>query len=46
MGVIQHTLSRDKARQTVAVVHIDNARASSAAAIRALTYNQILQLGK
>uniref|UniRef100_A0A0A9G9P2 Uncharacterized protein n=1 Tax=Arundo donax TaxID=35708 RepID=A0A0A9G9P2_ARUDO len=31
------TLSRDKARQTVAVVHIDNASASSAAAKRALT---------
>jgi len=46
MGVTQHTLSRDKERKTVAVVHIDNARASSAAAKRALTYNQILQLGK
>jgi hypothetical protein len=34
---VQHTLSRDKARQIVAVVHIDNAIASSAAAKRALT---------
>jgi hypothetical protein len=43
MGVMQHTLSRDKARQTVAIVHIDNARASSAATRLALTvtYNKI-----
>lgn len=34
---MQHTLSKDKARQTVAIVHIDNARASSAATKRAFT---------
>ena len=34
------TLSRDKARQIVAVVHIDSARASSAAANFAWTLDQ------
>ena len=35
------TLSRDKTRQVVAVVHIDNARASSAAANLALTFQNL-----
>ena len=35
------TLSRDRTRQVVAVVHIDNARASSAAANFALTFYQV-----
>lgn len=36
------TLSRERARQIVAVVHIDSERASSAAAILALTFYQFI----
>lgn len=38
---IELTLSRERTRQIVAVVHSDSAKASSAAANLALSFNQV-----